>query len=50
MLARDHELYCYLAARGYAGARVDIRGTGQQRRRACPRASTPSRSSATPKT
>jgi uncharacterized protein len=28
MLARDHELYAYLTARGYAGARVDIRGTG----------------------
>ena len=29
MLARDHELYAYMAARGYAGARVDIRGTGR---------------------
>jgi uncharacterized protein len=28
MLARDYELYSYLTARGYAGARVDIRGTG----------------------
>src|SRR5262249_18775824 len=28
MLARDYELYGYLAAHGYAGARVDIRGTG----------------------
>ena len=28
MLARDYELYAYLAAHGYAGARVDIRGTG----------------------
>ncbi len=28
MLSRDYELYSYLAARGYAGARVDIRGTG----------------------
>ena len=28
MLARDHELYAYLVAHGYAGARVDIRGTG----------------------
>jgi uncharacterized protein len=28
MLARDYELYSYLAAHGYAGARVDIRGTG----------------------
>jgi predicted acyl esterase len=28
MLARDYELYAYLTARGYAGARVDIRGTG----------------------
>ncbi len=28
MLARDYGLYAYLAARGYAGARVDIRGTG----------------------
>jgi len=29
MLARDHDLYGYLAGRGYAGARVDIRGTGR---------------------
>ena len=29
MLARDHDLYAYLARRGYAGARVDIRGTGR---------------------
>src|SRR6266516_7722033 len=28
MLARDYELYAYLTACGYAGARVDIRGTG----------------------
>ncbi len=28
MAARDYELYSYLARRGYAGARVDIRGTG----------------------
>jgi uncharacterized protein len=28
MLARDYELYADMAARGYAGARVDIRGTG----------------------
>jgi predicted acyl esterase len=28
MLARDWELYAYLTAHGYAGARVDIRGTG----------------------
>jgi uncharacterized protein len=28
MLARDYELYAYLTAHGYAGARVDIRGTG----------------------
>jgi uncharacterized protein len=28
MLGRDYELYAYLAAHGYAGARVDIRGTG----------------------
>ena len=28
MLARDYELYAYLATHGYAGARVDIRGTG----------------------
>src|SRR5262249_21646511 len=28
MLARDYELYSYLATHGYAGARVDIRGTG----------------------
>jgi len=29
MLARDHDLYAYLARAGYAGARVDIRGTGR---------------------
>jgi uncharacterized protein len=29
MLARDHDLYTYLARSGYAGARVDIRGTGR---------------------
>ena len=29
MLARDHGLYAYMAASGYAGARVDIRGTGR---------------------
>jgi len=29
MLARDHDLYGYLARSGYAGARVDIRGTGR---------------------
>jgi predicted acyl esterase len=29
MLARDHDLYSYLTRHGYAGARVDIRGTGQ---------------------
>ena len=29
MLARDHDLYSYLTERGYAGARVDIRGTGR---------------------
>ena len=29
MLARDHDLYAYLARHGYAGARVDIRGTGR---------------------
>jgi uncharacterized protein len=28
MFSRDYELYSYLAPRGYAGARVDIRGTG----------------------
>ncbi len=28
MLARDYELYAYMTAHGYAGARVDIRGTG----------------------
>jgi putative CocE/NonD family hydrolase len=28
MLARDYDLYGYMTARGYAGARVDIRGTG----------------------
>lgn len=28
MLARDYELYSYLTKHGYAGARVDIRGTG----------------------
>ncbi len=28
MLARDYGLYAYLAEHGYAGARVDIRGTG----------------------
>jgi len=28
MLARDHELYSYMTGHGYAGARVDIRGTG----------------------
>jgi uncharacterized protein len=28
MLARDHALYAHLARHGYAGARVDIRGTG----------------------
>jgi uncharacterized protein len=28
MLARDYELYAYMTRRGYAGARVDIRGTG----------------------
>ena len=28
MLARDYELYAYMAAHGYAGARMDIRGTG----------------------
>ena len=28
MLVRDYELYAYLARHGYAGARVDIRGTG----------------------
>jgi putative CocE/NonD family hydrolase len=28
MLARDHGLYAYLTRHGYAGARVDIRGTG----------------------
>jgi hypothetical protein len=29
MLARDHDLYRYLAGHGYGGARVDIRGTGR---------------------
>ncbi len=29
MAARDHDLYAYLARSGYAGARVDIRGTGR---------------------
>lgn len=29
MLGRDHDLYAYLARHGYAGARVDIRGTGR---------------------
>ncbi len=29
MLARDHGLYWYMAEHGYAGARVDIRGTGR---------------------
>ncbi|MDA8320292.1 MAG: CocE/NonD family hydrolase, partial [Actinomycetota bacterium] len=29
MLARDYDLYGYLIAHGYAGARVDIRGTGR---------------------
>jgi uncharacterized protein len=29
MAARDHDLYGYLTRRGYAGARVDIRGTGR---------------------
>ena len=28
MLSRDYELYSYMTSRGYAGARVDIRGTG----------------------
>jgi uncharacterized protein len=28
MLVRDYELYSYLTRHGYAGARVDIRGTG----------------------
>ncbi|MGH3190694.1 MAG: CocE/NonD family hydrolase [Streptosporangiaceae bacterium] len=28
MLVRDYELYAYMARHGYAGARVDIRGTG----------------------
>src|SRR5215813_5152544 len=28
MLARDYELYAYMTSHGYAGARVDIRGTG----------------------
>jgi uncharacterized protein len=28
MLARDHALYAHLTRHGYAGARVDIRGTG----------------------
>jgi uncharacterized protein len=29
MLARDHDLYAYMARSRYAGARVDIRGTGR---------------------
>ncbi len=29
MAVRDFRLYAYLTARGYAGARVDIRGTGR---------------------
>jgi uncharacterized protein len=29
MLARDYELYAYMTRHGYAGARVDIRGTGR---------------------
>jgi uncharacterized protein len=29
MLARDYGLYAYMAQSGYAGARVDIRGTGR---------------------
>ena len=29
MLARDHDLYAYMTRSGYAGARVDIRGTGR---------------------
>src|SRR6266436_497748 len=29
MLARDYELYAYMTQHGYAGARVDIRGTGR---------------------
>jgi uncharacterized protein len=29
MLARDYELYFYMTQHGYAGARVDIRGTGR---------------------
>src|SRR5207344_9049 len=28
MFARDYELYAYMTRHGYAGARVDIRGTG----------------------
>jgi predicted acyl esterase len=28
MLARDYDLYSYMTQHGYAGARVDIRGTG----------------------
>ena len=28
MLVRDYELYAYMTRHGYAGARVDIRGTG----------------------
>jgi putative CocE/NonD family hydrolase len=28
MLTRDYELYAYMTSHGYAGARVDIRGTG----------------------
>jgi uncharacterized protein len=29
MLARDYGMYAYMARHGYAGARVDIRGTGR---------------------
>src|SRR5215469_6559606 len=29
MLARDYDLYSYMTQHGYAGARVDIRGTGR---------------------
>jgi predicted acyl esterase len=29
MLARDYDLYSYMTRHGYAGARVDIRGTGR---------------------
>ncbi len=28
MFARDYEMYAYMTSQGYAGARVDIRGTG----------------------